>query len=59
MNYKIAICDDSLADRQYISSIVNTWARASENTVQLFSFSSAESLLFNYPSNRDLDMILA
>lgn len=34
MNYKIAICDDSEADRQYISRIVEKWAAASCNTVR-------------------------
>lgn len=48
MNYKIAICDDSDADRQYVFDMVKAWAEASGHTVQVDSFPSAESFLFRY-----------
>lgn len=58
MNYKIAICDDSDADRQYVFDMVKAWAEASGHTVQVDSFSSAESFLFRYEEENDYDILL-
>lgn len=48
MNYKIAICDDSAADRQYLYGIVGRWAANTGHTVQIALFPSAENFLFHY-----------
>jgi len=58
MNYKIAICDDSDADRQYVFDMVKAWAEASGHTVQVDSFPSAESFLFRYEEKNDYDILL-
>ena len=58
MNYKIAICDDSDADRQYVFDMVKAWAEASGHTVQVDSFPSAESFLFRYEEENDYDILL-
>ena len=58
MNYKIAICDDSDADRQYISGLVNRWAANSGHTVQTSTFVSAENFLFRYAEKNDYDILL-
>lgn len=58
MNYKIAICDDSVADREYISSIVRRWESLNSQTVNISCFSSAESFLFNYSDEKDYDILL-
>ena len=58
MNYNIAICDDSGADRQYISDIVSRWAEDRGRAVQLSSFSSAENFLFHYEEKKDYDILL-
>lgn len=58
MNYKIAICDDSDADRQYISAIVSRWAKRAGHTVQLALFASAEGFLFHYAEKSDYDILL-
>lgn len=58
MNYKIAICDDSDADRQYISALVNGWAESAGHTVQISAFASAESFLFHYAEKSDYDILL-
>lgn len=58
MQYKIAICDDSSADRQYILNMVRRWAAESGHTVHLNDFSSAESFLFHYAEENDYDMLL-
>lgn len=58
MNYKIAICDDSDADRQLIAGLVSSWGISTGHTVQISSFSSAENFLFHYAGKSDYDMLL-
>lgn len=58
MKYKIAVCDDSDADRQYIADLVNLWAKNREHTVQIFPFKSAESFLFQYTEDKEYDILL-
>ena len=58
MNYKIAICDDSDADRQYISGLVSDWGIQTGSTVQISSFASSESFLFHYAEKSDYDILL-
>ena len=45
MKYKIAICDDSGADRQYVLNMVRAWASSAGHTVHIDDFPSAESFL--------------
>ena len=58
MNYKIAICDDSDADRQYISDLVRNWGINTGHRVQISEFTSAESFLFHYGEKNDYDILL-
>ena len=58
MKYKIAICDDSEADRQYISGMVQRWAASAGHIAHTELFSSAESFLFRYAEERDYDILL-
>lgn len=58
MNYKIAICDDSDADRQYIAAITARWAANAGHTIQLDAFSSAEGFLFHYAEEKGYDILL-
>ncbi len=58
MNYKIAICDDSDADRQFIAGMVGSWGISAGHTVQISTFSSAENFLFHYAGKSDYDMLL-
>lgn len=58
MTYKIAICDDSDADRQYILNMVHRWAAGNGHTVHTDAFSSAESFLFHYAEESDYDILL-
>lgn len=58
MNYKLAICDDSEVDRQYVLSMVRRWAAEAGHSVQIDAFSSAESFLFHYAGERDYDILL-
>lgn len=58
MKYKIAICDDSSADRTYVTDMVNHWAAAEGHAVQIKTFDSAESFLFHYADESDYDILL-
>lgn len=58
MNYKIAICDDSDADRQFIAGLVSSWGISTGHTVQISTFSSAENFLFHYAGKSDYDILL-
>ena len=58
MQYKIAICDDSDADRQYVLNMVRAWAAAAGHLVHTDAFASAESFLFHYAQENDYDILL-
>ena len=58
MNYKIAICDDAHADRQYLSALVSQWAANTGHTAQTALFESAEDFLFHYAEKSDYDILL-
>lgn len=58
MNYRIAICDDSDTDRQFISGLVSSWGINTGHAVQISAFSSAENFLFHYAVKNDYDILL-
>lgn len=58
MIYKTAVCDDSAADRKYLSDLVRQWARSAGHTVTIAEFPSAESFLFHYAEEKDYDILL-
>lgn len=58
MQYKIAICDDMDADRQYVLNMVRAWAAAAGHLVHTDAFASAESFLFHYAQESDYDILL-
>ena len=58
MKYKVAVCDDSDADRRYIMNMVRSWASAAGHEVQIDGFPSAESYLFRYAGESDYDILL-
>lgn len=58
MQYKIAVCDDSEVDRQYISGMVARWAKENGCMVQNDMFASAENFLFRYAEKKDYDILL-
>jgi len=55
-SYKIAICDDSQADAEYIAKLVKEWAK--DRIVIIKSFPSAEAFMFNYTEEKDYDVLL-
>lgn len=58
MKYKIAICDDSNADRQYILNMIERWAASAGYMIHTDTFSSAENFLFHYAEENDYDILL-
>lgn len=54
--YKIAICDDSEADSEYIATLVKEWAK--DRIIQIITYPSAEAFLFNYAEEKDFDILL-
>ncbi len=58
MRYKIAVCDDSDADRSYVLNMVHAWSACAGHTVQTDDFPSAESFLFHYAKECDYDILL-
>ena len=58
MKYKIAVCDDSDADRQYVLNMVNRWATTAGHVVHADAFTSAENFLFHYTDESDYDILL-
>ena len=58
MKYKIAICDDLDADRQYVLNMVERWAASAGHVVHIDTFYSAENFLFHYAEENDYDILL-
>lgn len=58
MKYKIAICDDSEIDRQYVLNLVQSWADKEKHELNIETFSSAENFLFYYAEQKDFDILL-
>lgn len=55
---KLAICDDSVADTDYVSRLIEEWRRQKGIVAELLSFPSAEALLFAWEESRDIDILL-
>lgn len=58
MNLRIAICDDSAADRDYLAGLARRWAGQRLHTVQLTLYPSAESFLFAYAEDKTVQILL-
>lgn len=58
MNYKIAVCDDSTADRNYVINLVENWAKGAGVGLSVSAFASAEEFLFHYAECKDYDILL-
>ena len=58
MGYKIAVCDDAQADRDYVRALAARWASGRGIPVQIQEFPSAESFLFHYAEESDFEILL-
>ncbi len=58
MAYRIAICDDSSRDADFVRNIVADWASSRQFSIQSEVFPSAESFLFRYAEDKQWDILL-
>ncbi len=58
MTYKIAVCDDSDADRAHIAALTSRWAEDAGHTALISEFSSAESFFMRYDGQQEFDILL-
>lgn len=58
MAYRVAICDDSAPDAEFVQNILNSWAGLRGIDIQSEIFSSAESFLFHYAEDKAYDILL-
>lgn len=58
MNCTVAICDDAAADRDYLQTLVKRWAADRDHRVELTLYPSAESFLFRYAEDKDVQILL-
>lgn len=58
MIYRIAICDDSDVDSEFLQVILNNWAKLREVNIHVEYYPSAESFLFQYAEDKAFDILL-
>ncbi len=59
MTYKIAICNNEVAESKYLTLLVTTWIKESDDlTVILSTFKSTEEFLSAYEEDKDFDILL-
>ncbi len=58
MAYRVAICDDSSQDAEFVRSILLRWAQQRQIEVLPQVFSSAERFLFHYAEDKAWDILL-
>ena len=58
MTYHIAVCDDSAADREFLTDLTRRWAEARGHRLELRGFVSAEEFLFQCGDGGGFDMVL-
>ena len=56
--YRIAICDDNIADTNYVQNLLNHWAAECQVMLQTDHFPSAEGFLFRYAEDKSYDILL-
>ena len=58
MAYRVAICDDSQRDAEYVLSLLTNWAKKNQIAIQTECFPSAEAFLFHYAEDNTYDILL-
>lgn len=58
MQLSVAICEDTLAESEYLSLLLNRWADTENHSVKIQHFSSAESFLFTFENISTLPELL-
>ena len=55
--YRFAVCDDSSADRAYVTALIEAWGCSRDILLQIEDYPSAEAFLFAYEGNETVDML--
>ncbi|MFT8318587.1 MAG: LytTR family DNA-binding domain-containing protein [Sporolactobacillus sp.] len=55
---KIAICDDEKPQRDYLQTLVQKWSKKRRDKMESIAFSSAESFLFAWETDKTFDVLL-
>ncbi len=58
MPYRIAVTDNSPADRAYLTSLIQGWSSSRQIPTQITEYPSAEAFLFNYAEDKSYDILL-
>lgn len=58
MAYRVAVCDDSTKDAEFVLEVLTAWAADRQVSIQAERFSSAESFLFRYSEDKEWDILL-
>ena len=58
MAYRVAICDDSTKDAEFVQGILNDWAKERQVSIHAEVFPSAESFMFRYAEDKVWDILL-
>ena len=58
MAYRVAICDDSGEDAEFVRELLEQWANQRQIDIQTEVFPSAESFLFRYAEDKAFDILL-
>ena len=58
MKLKICICDDDEEQRTYLTDIACSWAKSNRHLTELKQYADAKSFLFDYPEEKDFDILL-
>ena len=55
--YRVAVCDDSSADRAYVTALIEAWGCSRDILLQIEDYPSAEAFLFAYEGNETVDVL--
>lgn len=58
MKLKIAICDDEQNQIEYLLGVLSSWAGKNRHVVEIRTYSSAKSFLFDWSEEKDFDILL-
>ena len=58
MKLKIAICDDDVTQREYLTEAVSDWAKENRHLADVRQYMDAKSFLFDYLEDKGFDILL-
>lgn len=56
--FNIAVLDDESVEIEYLTTLTQEWAQATETAVNISGFASAEAFLFEYEEDKNFDILL-